>query len=156
MIEDPCQCTEHDFECGPGFRILEKNRLMYVFLIVNNLRNYVNLKVKLLLPNKVLVEGNKCNMGDKKLEDFVSQETLKCSDYVDNGGDGNGDEKTLIKEILIKLKFILMILKVNYPNINTSPNLKIIMLLIMLSSRPWMIVFGYLIMECFICKSANI
>ena len=48
VIEDPCQCTEHDFECGPGFRILEKNRLMYVFLIVNNLRNYVNLKVKLL------------------------------------------------------------------------------------------------------------
>ena len=149
MIEDPCQCTEHDFECGPGFRILEKESTNVCVPDRKQLTQLCQSKSEITLPNKVLVEGNKCNMGDKKLEDFVSQETLKCSDYVDNGGDGNGDEKTLIKEILIKLKFILMILKVNYPNINTSPNLKIIMLLIMLSSRPWMIVFGYLIMEVF-------
>lgn len=93
VIEDPCQCTEHDFECGPGFRILEKESTNVCVPDRKQLTQLCQSKSEITLPNKVLVEGNKCNMGDKKLEDFVSQETLKCSDYVDNGGDGNGDKQ---------------------------------------------------------------
>ncbi|KAG7660701.1 VPS10 [[Candida] subhashii] len=103
VIDDPCQCREWDFECAPGFQKSEKNELVCV-PDPKQLTKLCIGKSQVKLPDKVLMAENKCDMGKKKLSDFVSEESIKCSDYVDEPGSGNGgSNKGDAHEVVVEL-----------------------------------------------------
>ncbi|KAI3402982.2 VPS10 [Candida oxycetoniae] len=93
-IEEPCECSEVDFECSLGFMPSQKGgnkcipdprELAKLCLSEKELRIY----------DKNLINGNQCKYGSKKLEDFRTLEAIKCSDYVNPDGDSVGDEQAI-------------------------------------------------------------
>ncbi|CAK9436874.1 uncharacterized protein LODBEIA_P13960 [Lodderomyces beijingensis] len=101
-IDDPCQCSEVDFECSLGFMPSEKGGNKCV-PDPRELKKLCKGKKELKIFDKSMIAEDKCNMGNKKTEDFATLETIKCSDYVSPpGGDQNGDES----EITIKINEI--------------------------------------------------
>ncbi|RCK63475.1 Vacuolar protein sorting/targeting protein 10 [Candida viswanathii] len=96
VIDDPCQCAEPDFECNTGFKLSEKGGHTCV-PDPKQLSKMCQSKNELKLKDKVLAQGNKCDMGNKKESDFISEVTINCADYVGDGGskkpgDNNGGD----------------------------------------------------------------
>lgn len=87
VYDEACQCSDHDFECGPGFKVSnkDKSRCEPNSRIISDMCASKNVK-QFKLPDKVLIDGDECNMGKKSLKDFVTEHTLKCSDFT-GGGD---------------------------------------------------------------------
>ena len=92
VIDDPCQCTEVDFECNVGFKLSEKGAHVCV-PDAKQISKMCQSKKELKLTDKVLVQGNKCDMGNKKPQDFISEETINCADYLGGGDGGDGSKK---------------------------------------------------------------
>ncbi|KAG2735071.1 hypothetical protein G9P44_001285 [Scheffersomyces stipitis] len=98
VYDDPCECGERDFECSRGFMISQKGNTC-----IPNPRAIRHIcrqegKKELSLPDKALIDGDKCSMNKKSTKDFVSDVKLKCSDYLNGNGDGGntkpgGDSK---------------------------------------------------------------
>lgn len=88
VYEGLCECNDHDFECGPGFKLSEKNACIPDPVAIFQMCSVPNTK-ELNIPDKVLVSGNKCEMK-QPLKHFVTTEKLKCSDYKD-GQSNTGD-----------------------------------------------------------------
>lgn len=86
---DPCECTDIDFECGPGFTLSPKNECVPDPMQINIM--CAESKV-LVLKNKVLSDASKCVFGKKKLQDFVTNVELKCSDYKGHDAPGAGND----------------------------------------------------------------
>ncbi|KAI5954475.1 VPS10 [Candida jiufengensis] len=94
VYEDPCQCTEKDFECSLGFKPSGKGGGS----CIPDPKAIANLckksgKSQLELFDKSKINGNICDFGSKNLETFASKESFKCSDY-NKPDDENSGEKT--------------------------------------------------------------
>lgn len=79
-----CDCTEDDFDCGPGFDLVDgkctvnKNRIAALCKAKNT--------KTLSLPNRILPESNECTLKDTKL---VTTEKFTCSEFTDGKNDDN-------------------------------------------------------------------
>lgn len=79
-ITEKCQCTIHDFECGPGFKLFEENCAPDVAKI----QALCGKKKEITLPNKVIANGNVCELGKNTLNDFVVERKFKCSSLAED------------------------------------------------------------------------
>lgn len=83
-----CDCTEEDFDCGPGFDLADgkcspnKQRIAALCKAKNT--------KTLSLPDRILALSNECNLKNKNL---VSTQKFDCGDYTDDKGDGNAGAK---------------------------------------------------------------
>ncbi|RLV93967.1 Vacuolar protein sorting/targeting protein 10 [Spathaspora sp. JA1] len=81
VIQEPCQCTHLDFECAAGFKMSPKDQ--YICIPDQNqlvkICNESNQEIK--LDDKVLIEGNNCELREKKLSDFIVNQSIDCSKY---------------------------------------------------------------------------
>lgn len=76
VTEDPCDCSEKDFECSPYFKLSNKNECIpdppkIAELCQREKKKSVN------IPNKQLVAGNLCK-SDKA--PFITTEEFQCKD----------------------------------------------------------------------------
>lgn len=89
VIEEPCSCTDADFECAPGFTLDKEGKTCVVDEVAITTLCAKEKKKELSIPSKQLVNGNKCKTDGKKLSDFVKTEKISCTDTPTGG-----DEKT--------------------------------------------------------------
>ncbi|RLV94788.1 Vacuolar protein sorting/targeting protein 10 [Spathaspora sp. JA1] len=92
VIEEPCQCTEVDFECAMGFKVSDKDQ----HICVPDQTQLVKMckdKKQLKLDDKVMIDGNKCDLGKKKLSDFIVNESIDCSKYT---GENNKQQSIVV------------------------------------------------------------
>ena len=96
VFDEACHCSDHDFECAPGFKRSgkDKTRCEPNKMVISDMCS--TKKVKLLkLPDKVLIAGNECEMGKKSPKDFITEHTLKCSDYINKDDKHHGSNKKI-------------------------------------------------------------
>ncbi|KAL6451017.1 VPS10 Vacuolar protein sorting/targeting protein 10 [Candida maltosa Xu316] len=98
VIEDPCQCTEFDFECAPGFKLSQKGGHTCV-VDEKQITKMCADKKELNIPDKVLVQGNICDMKNKKPEDFIVEQTIDCSEYTDGDDEHQGDSNQIVVNV---------------------------------------------------------
>ncbi|KAK6203150.1 vacuolar protein sorting/targeting protein 10 [Scheffersomyces amazonensis] len=103
VYEDPCQCTEADFECANGFEPDDDGNCQPLHRVIAH-RCMMDKVKELSIPIKVLSDGNQCNLGKKKLSDFITNQLFKCSDFIDdhegnNGGGETGTKHDIVVEI---------------------------------------------------------
>ncbi|CAD1808071.1 unnamed protein product [Candida parapsilosis] len=96
VYEEPCQCTESDFECSLGFKLSEKggdkcvpDPKMIAKLCESQSKDVLE------IYDKSKINGNLCELKSKKLDDFASKEKLKCSDYTNPKDDPSGDTQEI-------------------------------------------------------------
>ncbi|KAI5962248.1 VPS10 [Candida pseudojiufengensis] len=96
VYEDPCQCTEKDFECSLGFKPSDKGDAcvpdpkMITSICKESGKNQIE------IFDKSKISGNLCDFGSKKIEDFASKETFKCSDYTKPNDDNSGEKTDIV------------------------------------------------------------
>lgn len=95
VIEDPCECTEKDFECSPYFKLSAKGECVPDDAKIAELCNREK-KKSVKVANKQLVAGNLCN-SDKS--SFITSEEFKCTDY-----SGHDVEKNYIVSVLNEIE----------------------------------------------------
>ncbi|KAK6455477.1 vacuolar protein sorting/targeting protein 10 [Scheffersomyces xylosifermentans] len=89
VYDDPCACTDRDFECARGFTLSDKGGACVPDTrIIRHICHAEGTK-EITLPDKVLIDGDKCDMGNKKIKDFVTTTKFKCSEYL---GHHEGDK----------------------------------------------------------------
>lgn len=81
VTEDPCECTEHDFECSPYFKMSPKGECVPDNSKINELCSQKK-SATVKVSNKQLAAGNLCKTDPSK---FITTEELKCKEF--NGGD---------------------------------------------------------------------
>lgn len=98
-IEEPCECTESDFECSDGFKF-EEGKCVPNKQRIGHMCRHKDTK-EILLQDKVKIDGTKCKMGKKSEKDFVKEEKFKCSDYVGEGHnhEGGGTDLEIVSEL---------------------------------------------------------
>ena len=104
VIDDPCECTEADFECSIGFMPSEKGDGQKCVPDPTAIKALCGSSKSSVLEiyDKTLVQEDKCNMGGKKIDDFATMEKFKCSEYNKPGDDNSGE----VSKIVVKLNEI--------------------------------------------------
>lgn len=87
VTEDPCECTESDFECSPYFKLSDKGACVPDKPLIDVLCKTKSGGKSMKLPDKQLIDENKCSLGKKKISDFVTEFDLQCSE-MSTGEDG--------------------------------------------------------------------
>lgn len=77
--EEPCECTDADFECSKYFQLSSKGACVPNDVKIKEACSGKKSKT-VKLPDKQLMAGNLCKPGNQK---FISEEEFKCKDYVD-------------------------------------------------------------------------
>ncbi|EGW32507.1 uncharacterized protein SPAPADRAFT_138012 [Spathaspora passalidarum NRRL Y-27907] len=80
VIDEPCPCIDLDFECALGFKSSPKDQHICI-PDPAQLANMCKGQKELKLEDKVLIDGDKCDLGKKKLSDFIVKETIDCTKY---------------------------------------------------------------------------
>lgn len=83
--EEPCQCTEKDFECSPYFVLSPKGECIPDPAKISKLCK-LQKKSTVTLVDKQLMAGNLCN-SDKI--SFITSDTFTCKDYTENDSSEN-------------------------------------------------------------------
>ncbi|CCG23030.1 Pep1 protein [Candida orthopsilosis Co 90-125] len=96
VYEEPCQCIEQDFECALGFKPSGKggNKCVPDPRMISKLCESQSKDI-LEIYDKSKINGNLCELRNKKLEDFASKEKLKCADYSKPKDGPSGDTQEI-------------------------------------------------------------
>ncbi|KAK6463980.1 vacuolar protein sorting/targeting protein 10 [Scheffersomyces coipomensis] len=107
VYEDSCECTAADFECASGFEPAEDKSCQPLHRNIAHMCMMQKVK-ELNIPNKVLMDGNKCSMGKKKASEFITNQKLKCSDFLESHeGSDDGTDKGTTHDIVVEVNEFL-------------------------------------------------
>ncbi|RLV91293.1 Vacuolar protein sorting/targeting protein 10 [Spathaspora sp. JA1] len=81
ITHEPCQCTKSDFECAMGFKVSSKDKYICIPDHTQLEKICKDKNEKINLDDKVLIDGNKCDLGEKKFSDFIVNQSIDCSKY---------------------------------------------------------------------------
>lgn len=94
VTEDPCDCTEFDFECSPYFYLSEKGACVPDNSKILELCKATSKKT-VKLPHKQKISGDRCSLGKKSESDFIAETEFKCNEIEG----GNNDKDPIITRL---------------------------------------------------------